>query len=164
MPKLNKVIAHWSAGKYKASQLDKQHYHFIYEDDGKEVPGNYTPEANLSTADGHYAQHTRGCNTGAIGVSCASMFGAVSVDKPGTYPITPVQFDSMCKGIARLCKKYSIPVTPKTVLSHAEVQENLGIWQKGKWDIAVLTFLNLKTAKACGDEMRRRVSLYLAKL
>jgi len=161
---LKRIIAHWAVTKYKCDQTSRQHYHFIYEGDGREVVGNHTPEANESTSDGVYAAHTRSCNTGSIGVSCAAMFGAVSVDKPGNFPITEVQFDAMCRGIGRLCVKYNIPVGPKTVLSHAEVQGTLGIRQNGKWDIAVLPFAGLKTAKACGDEMRRRVASHVSEL
>lgn len=164
MPKLSRVIAHWSVTGYKADAISKQHYHYIYEGDGAEVKGVYRPEANETTGDKHYAAHTLGCNAGSIGVACAAMLGAVSVDKPGKFPITAVQFDAMCKGIARLCKRYAIKVTPRTVLSHAEVETTLGIKQRGKWDIAVLPFAELKTAKFCGDEMRRRVAAHLATL
>jgi hypothetical protein len=161
---LKRVIAHWAVTKYKADTISKQHYHKIYEGDGTEVNGIFRPEANIVCVNGRYAAHTRGCNTGSVGVSCAAMFGAMSVDKPGSYPITEKQFDAMCAGIARLCAKYGIAVTPKTVLSHAEVETTLGIKQRGKWDIAVLPFAGLKTAKTCGDEMRRRVSGYLASI
>jgi hypothetical protein len=44
------------------------------------------------------------------------------------------------------------------------VETVLGIKQRGKWDIAVLPFLGLRTAKACGDEMRKRVAAHLAQL
>lgn len=161
MAAFKRVIAHWAVTKYKCDDTSRQHYHFIYEGDGTEVKGIFRPEANLLCINGRYAAHTRGCNTGAIGVSCAAMFGAESIDRPGKFPITEVQFDAMCKGIARQCAKFKIPVTPKTVLSHAEVEASLGIKQRGKWDIAVLPFAGLKTAKACGDEMRRRVANYV---
>jgi hypothetical protein len=58
-----------------------------------------------------------------------------------------------------------VPVTPKTVLSHAEVQANLGIKQKGKWDIAILPWdRSFDTARECGDEFRRMVQEHLSKL
>ena len=164
MTGLVRVIAHWSVTKYKCDDTSRDHYHFIYEGDGTEIAGRKKPEDNLSTGDGVYAAHTLGCNTGSIGVACAAMFGAISVTDYGAFPITEVQFNSMCKGIARLCKKYGIPVTPKTVLSHAEVTANLGIKQRGKWDIAVLPFAKLTTAASCGDFMRARVRLHLAML
>ena len=164
MSKLKRIIAHWAVTGYKCDAVSKQHYHYIYEGDGKEVAGFFRPEANESIADGVYAKHTRGTNEGSIGVSCAAMLGAVSVDKPGKYPIRLVQFEAMCAGMARLCKKYGIPVTPKTILSHAEVEAVLGNKQLGKWDISVLPFAKLKGAKACGDFMRQRVAAHLAAL
>lgn len=164
MPKLNRVVAHWSVTNYKADSVSRQHYHFIYEGDGKEIVGFHTPEANENIADGIYARHTKGTNQGAIGVACAAMLGAVSETKPGSFPIKAVQFEAMCKGIARLCKRYGIKVSPRSVLSHAEVETTLGIKQRGKWDIAVLPFAKLRGAKACGDYMRGRVILHLASL
>lgn len=158
---MKRVIAHWAVTKYKCDAVSREHYHFIYEGDGTEVVGNKTPEDNLSTKDGVYAQHTLGCNTGSIGVSCAAMFGAESVRNYGSYPITSVQFEAMCKGIARLCRKYGIVISPSTVLSHAEVEKTLGIKQRGKWDISVLPFAGLTTAKECGDYMRKRVTYYM---
>jgi hypothetical protein len=162
MPGLIRVIAHWTVTAYKCDETSKQHYHFIYEGDGREVVGFHTPEANINIADGVYAQHTKGTNQGAIGVSCAAMLGAVSETNVGKFPIREVQFEAMCLGIAQLCKKYKIPVSPKTVLSHAEVQSTLGITQRGKWDIAVLPHVKLRGAKTCGDYMRKHVSFYLS--
>ncbi len=161
MSGLKRVIAHWAVTKYKATDLAKEHYHFIVEGDGKVVAGKFAPEANIKPKSGAYAAHTLNCNTGSIGISCAAMADAKSVKEPGPYPITEVQFDAMCRKIAELCRKYDIPVTLKTVLSHAEVEANLGIKQRGKWDIAVLPFAKLSTAKSCGDLMRRKVSDFM---
>lgn len=159
---LKRVIAHWAVTTYTASELSKQHYHFIVEGDGRVVAGKFKPEDNIKPVKGKYAAHTLNCNTGSIGISCAAMAGAESVTDYGEFPITRAQFNSMCRKIAELCKKYGIPVTAKTVLSHAEVQSNLGIKQRGKWDIAVLPFAGLKTAKSCGDLMRKTVSGFMA--
>lgn len=161
---LYRVIAHWAVTKYKCDETSKKHYHFIFEGDGNMVVGFHTPEANINTADGVYAAHTLGCNNGSIGVSCAAMFGAVDTKRYGNYPITKAQFDAMCRGIALLCDKYGIAVTPKTVLSHAEVQANLGVPQRGKWDIAVLPHVGIVGAKECGDYMRKNVQAYLDSL
>ncbi len=81
---------------------------------------------------------------------------------PGKYPMTKAQWDKLTSAVADLCRKYGIKVTDRTVLSHAEVQHNLGIQQKGKWDYTVLAFdLSVKGARACGDKLRAEV---LAKL
>jgi hypothetical protein len=80
----------------------------------------------------------------------------------GSQPMTEAQFEAMCRGIARLCMRYKIPVTARTVLSHAEVQPTLGIKQNGKWDFTELSFRpSIKGHKACGDFMRSRVSAYM---
>ncbi|WP_198650722.1 N-acetylmuramoyl-L-alanine amidase, partial [Agrobacterium pusense] len=81
---------------------------------------------------------------------------------PGKYPMTKAQWDKLTSVVADLCRKYGIKVTDRTVLSHAEVEHNLGIQQKGKWDYTVLAFdLSVKGARACGDKLRAEV---LAKL
>lgn len=62
--------------------------------------------------------------------------------------------------VVGLCRRYDIPVTPRTVLSHAEVQAKLGIKQRGKWDISRLAFdPSVKGAKSCNDVLRASVPL-----
>lgn len=54
------------------------------------------------------------------------------------------------------------PDYTKTLLSHAEVQANLGIKHRGKRDISGLPFdPSVKGAKACGDLMRSAVAALL---
>ncbi len=157
---MKRIIIHWTAGTYNVSDVDREHYHYIIDGNGKAVDGKWRPEANLSTKDGEYAAHTRGCNTGAIGVSMACMWGAKeSPFNPGKYPLKELQWDRMIQLVAYLAKLYKIPVTPETILTHAEVQGTLGIPQKGKWDITRLPF-DPKTvgAKAVGDRLRRQVA------
>lgn len=161
--KMTRIIAHWSAGAYKASDADLEHYHFIIEGTGNVVRGDHTVSDNVNTADDDYAAHTRGCNTGAIGVSLACMAGAIeSPFSAGKYPMTEAQFARAMDVIAQLAAFYKIPVTDKTILSHAEVQKNLGIKQAGKWDFTRLAFKpELVGAKACGDYMRAMVKARL---
>ena len=157
---MKRLIIHWNAGTNEANELDKQHYHFIVDGDGDVVAGKYKPEDNLSTADGKYAAHTLNCNTGSIGVSMAGMLGAIeSPFNAGKYPLKEKQLAATVKLVADLCKKYNIPVTDKTVLTHAEVQPNLGITQRGKWDITRIPFKpELVGHKACGDYIRKLVT------
>jgi N-acetyl-anhydromuramyl-L-alanine amidase AmpD len=136
---LKRIVMHWTAGGPSASGLDRDHYHFIVQQDGAVVNGKWAPEDNISTGDGKYAAHTMNCNTGSIGVALCGMAGAV--DRPfsaGMHPIRWPQIAVMCSLVADLCHKHGIPVTRQTVLSHAEVQPTLGIKQRGKWDIAWL--------------------------
>jgi len=159
---MKRIIAHWSVTNYEFNSLSEEHYHFLVNGRGEVKAGKFAPEANIKPAKGNYAAHTLNCNTGSIGIACMAMAGAQSVTNYGHYPILEVQFEAMCKKIAELCVKYKIAVSPTTVLSHAEVQVNLGIKQRGKWDIAVLPYAHLTTAKDCGDHMRRRVRAYMA--
>lgn len=159
---IKRVIVHWTAGLHRASQLDRSHYHLLIESDGKLVRGK--PSIDLNDARGTktgYAAHTLNCNTGSIGVSLCCMAGAEENPfNPGSAPMTREQWDALPKVLAELCRRYSIPVTPKTVLSHAEVQATLGIKQRGKWDISRLAFnLDIIGAKACGDQFRSSTSL-----
>lgn len=153
---MKRIIIHWSAGSHKVSSVDKEHYHFIVDGTGTVVKGDHKPEDNLSVTDGVYAAHTRGANAGAIGVAMAAMLDAQGPGKLGKFPITKKQFDAMIALVRKLAGQYKIPVTPSTILSHAEVQSTLGIRQNGKIDISfgIPGKPELKTAKACGDYIR----------
>lgn len=154
--KMERIVVHWTAGNTKASKLDREHYHILIEADGTLVRGIPTIDKNQRPAKAGYAAHTRNCNSGSIGVSLCCMAGAVeSPFSSGSAPMSKTQWDALPGVLADLCKRYGIPVTPQTVLSHAEVQGTLGIKQSGKWDIARLSFdPSVKGAKACGDIFR----------
>lgn len=156
---MKRIICHWTAGSHKASATDRTHYHFIVQGDGSVIAGNMPPEANLNTADGTYAAHTRNCNTGAIGVAVAAMLGAV--ERPfnaGPSPITPAQVAALAALVARLAKQYGIPVTRQAILTHAEVQPTLGIAQRGKWDIVWLPDMAAPgDPVAVGDRLRKMI-------
>lgn len=159
---LKRIIMHWSAGGHTVSQLDRDHYHFIVSGVGEVVAGKYAPEDNISTSGG-YAAHTLSCNTGSIGVSMAAMAGASdSPFKAGSQPITEVQLKAFVKMVADLSKKYGIPVTRETVLSHAEVQPTLGIKQRGKWDIAWIPGMSAPgNPVEVGDKIRAMIQAEL---
>lgn len=127
---------HWTAGGHTANATDKRHYHEIVEGDGNRVVGDKLPEANISTADGHYAAHVRRMNTKSIGLSMAAMAGAR--ERPfssGRYPITPVQLDVFAGMVAEYADTYDIEISRETVLSHSEVPITHSIPQPGKWDL-----------------------------
>lgn len=159
--KMTRVHIHWTAGAHKASAFDKQHYHMLTEADGKLVRG-------IPVIGGRIA-HTLNANSGAIGISMCCM-GDTQVPSrvrevpfvPGPFPMTKAQWDATVLAVADLCRQYKIPVTPKTVLTHAEVQPNLGIKQRGKWDITRIAFdLKVIGYKAVGDKFRKEVALAL---
>ena len=161
---MKRIIFHWTAGTYKVSALDRQHYHFIVAGNGTVVAGVFKPEDNLAPVKGKYAAHTLNCNTGSIGVAVACMAGA-EPGKHGAYPMTQVQWTALIGLVAKLANEYNIPVTPSTILSHAEVQDTLQIKQRGKWDIAELSFApHIKGAREVGNLMRSEVKLLLTNI
>lgn len=163
MPKadIDRVIVHWTAGRHRASESDRSHYHILTEGDGRLVHGIPTIDKNdASGARTGYAAHTLHCNTGSAGVSMCCMALAVeSPFSPGPAPMTEVQWNANARVTADLCRRYGIPVTDRTVLTHAEVQPNLGIAQRGKWDVTRLPF-NPRVVghRAVGDLLRQQVA------
>ncbi len=161
---IDRIIVHWTAGTNTASATDREHYHLLIEGDGKLVRGIPSIDKNgRSGVKAGYAAHTLNCNSGSIGISLCGMAGAVEAPfNAGKHPITRAQWDALPGVIAALCRRYSIPIDRKTVLTHAEVQDTLGITQRGKWDIARLPFDSSKVgATAVGNDMRTRASAAL---
>jgi hypothetical protein len=157
-----RIICHWTAGKYNASADDKYHYHILIEEDGKLVRGVHSIRDNVSTADHKYAAHTRGANTGSIGVSVCCMSGAEERPfKPGSYPMTKRQWEVMIAVVAELCRNYGIEPLPHTVLGHGEVQKTLGATQKGKWDPMKLPWEPNLTSTEVGNLLRNSVRALL---
>lgn len=165
MPKANmkRIIMHWTAGAYVASEVDREHYHFVIEGDLDVLRGDYSIKDNEVIYGPQYAAHTRGCNTGSIGISLCCMAGASeSPFNAGKYPMKKEQMDTLILCVAQLCATYGIKVTRETVLSHAEVQPTLGIPQAGKWDYTRLAYdPNIVGAIPVGDFIRSRVQAIL---
>lgn len=161
--RLHRVILHWTAGAYGQIALERRHYHLLIASDGRAVMGDHAPEANANCADGRYSAHTRALNTGSIGVAVDAMGGAN--EKPfdaGPYPITKAQVDGLAREVAELCATYDIPVSRYSVLTHAEVQPTLGIWQRNKWDICWIPGMaSAGPALKVGDTLRRMIAAEL---
>lgn len=159
--RMKRLIVHWTAGSYNANGLDKASYHVLVEGDAKLVRGTKTIKDNESSADGVYAAHTKNCNTGSVGISACSMGGPDVKERPfngGQWPLKRNQWEMLIACSEQICRFYGIPITEDTLLTHAEVQTNLGIQQNGKWDIAILPFnQNFNTAREVGNELRRRI-------
>jgi len=155
LPRANpqRIICHWTAGAYKASPLDRKHYHFLIEGDGNIIRGIHNIADNDLTTDGDYAAHTLKCNTKSIGLSVCCMAGATRTNH-GRYPMNERQWRRMAEVAAQLCKHYQIGVTPKTVLGHFEVQSALGIPQRGKWDPGLLPWAPDLDERAVGKCFR----------
>ena len=158
---MKRVILHWTAGTNNVSVTDRKHYHRIVDGEGSIFAGAWPIEANEVIKPGSfaYAAHTLNCNTGAIGVALAGMRGATeSPFSAGLSPINELQMRAAAQVVADLCVQYSIPVTPTTVLTHAEVEPTLGIKQNKKWDISRLPWRpDIVGARPVGDHIRALV-------
>lgn len=156
---MKRIILHWTAGNWDPSASDLRAYNFVI--DGEGVVHDAVPvERNKAPLGAGYAAHTLNCNTDSIGVSLACMRGAVeSPLNVGDRPMTVKQFNAMIVKARELARKYGIPITPQTILSHAEVQKTLGITQRAKWDYTVLPLKpELKGARAIGDYIRSLIA------
>lgn len=164
---MKRIIFHWTAGGHRANAVDKGAYHLLVEGDGRVVRGKPSITGNERPGmKGLVANHTRNLNTGSIGVALCCMVGAR--ERPfdaGRAPMTALQWKVGGEVIAALCHRYGIPVSPRTVLSHAEVQGTLGVQQSAKWDVTRLAFdPTVIGAKACGDLMRAAVAVNLERM
>lgn len=157
------IVLHWTVGRNKANSTDLAHYHFVVEGDGNILAGNHTILDNENTSDGDYAAHCLGFNTRTIGISLCGMMGSKeSPFQPGPEPIKANQFEMAARLAAKMCLQYGLTPTRTTVLSHAEVQPNLGIRQRGKWDVTRLPWNpNISGAGPCGDLFRDMVSSFM---
>lgn len=154
------VVLHWAASSYNVTDNVKKHYNFVIDEIGTVHNGlhplsHQTPPLNS----GGYAAHTRRHNSYQAGIGLMGMHGATSNPfKAGKYPITKASFDEAVRLTATICIDHKITVTNKTVLSHAEVQKNLGIPQRGKWDISRLPWDDsIKGATEVGNHYRNLV-------
>lgn len=166
MPKANmkRIVAHWTAGAYKPTGIDYAHYHILVDGDSKVIKGSRSVKDNENTA-GKYAMHTKGLNSGSIGISVCCMASADQATKKyGVAPMKESQWNMLAEVAAVLCKEYDINVTPQTVLGHGEVQDILGIKQNGKWDPLAFPWDKTIGSKKAGAMFRDRVSMELAKL
>lgn len=163
---MKKIIIHWTAGTNQPCNTDYEHYHFLVNKDGVIIAGKYSPEDNENCNDGKYAQHCGGGNTGAIGVSMCGMYVPKNVCiKETKYPLTKIQCEAMFKLIAELCKKYNIPITNKTVLTHYEFgQANPKTSSFGKIDIIYLPAYPDIEKNKMGDFIRNKIRWYFDKL
>lgn len=161
---MDRIVMHWSAGNGKVSSLEKKHYHWIVAMDGEVVQGDHKVEDNLPPLkSGSYAAHTWKLNSNSIGVAVSAMAGATERPwSPGGYPIAETQVEALCRLVASLSVQHGVPVTPETVLTHAEVQPTLGVTQRAKWDITWLPGMSKPTdPRTVGDILRAKIQSYI---
>jgi hypothetical protein len=159
---MKRVVIHWTGGTHEASDYERGRYHELVEGDGNRVLGHKPPESNKAPLGSDYVRHTGGLNTDSIGIAVCAMGGKDVKENPlvtGKWPITPSQVKAIVKVAAEYCEIYNIPVTPKTVLTHAEVRGTFG---RGvyKWDI---TYLPGMTKTASPQEIGNRLRSLIQK-
>jgi hypothetical protein len=157
---VKRIHWHWTAGAPGINAKESDSYNFVITwPDGEVVPCVPVERQKPPLVNGAYAAHTKGANSWAIGISIDAMAGAV--ERPfnhGKYPITQKQVDALVNLSRELGAKYGIPVTPETMLSHAEVQGTLGIKQNNKWDIMWLPGMAVPgDPVAVGNKLRAMV-------
>lgn len=162
---MKRIIIHWTGGTNQPNSTDLKHYHYLINGDGLIIEGKYKPEDNLNCNDDYYAAHTGGGNTGSIDIALCGMYGFKDKNNVGNYPLTAVQCEAMFKKCAELCKKYNIPITSDTVLTHYEFGRKY--WKtssNGKIDIIYLPpYKNIKQNEI-GDFIRNKIKWYLNKI
>ena len=158
---MKRIIIHWTAGKNQPNTVEYEHYHYLVNGDGLIVKGKHTVQDNKNCTDGNYAAHTGGGNTGSIGVAMCGMLGFKNSKDIGKYPLTAIQCEATYKLIAELCKLYSIPITPETVLTHYEFgQTHPKTSSYGKIDITYLPYVPNLAKNEVGDFIRNKVKWY----
>lgn len=158
---MKRIHWHWTAGAPGINPKESDSYNYVITwPDGEVVPCVPVERQIPPLVNGAYAAHTLGANSNAIGISIDAMANAQERPfKKGKYPITDAQIAALVKLSKALGEKYGIPVTRKTMLTHAEVQKTLGIRQKNKWDITWLPGMDAPGDPiAVGDRLRALVS------
>lgn len=150
------IILHWTAGNYKPSSLDLNHYHYLIDSDGNTKTGTFEPRDNLNCTDGKYAAHCGGGNTGRIGI-------AICCCKDKDTPPTKKQVEAMCHLSARLCRIYGLK--PYKCITHAEFgQLNPKTSSAGKIDISYLPYAKVSGVTPTADYLRTKIQWYYNRL
>lgn len=156
------LVWHWTGGRDMPSPDDLLHYNDVSDFEGNHYDGaaRIEHQANYDWRRGIGVSHTKNANTGRGGLAVAGMHGAKgwpTLDW-GSHPITWEGIDGMLERSAHYCKTFDIPVTKWSTLSHAEVEQTLGIKQKNKWDFMVLPGSTAPVnAVIVGDILRERL-------
>lgn len=161
---ITRIHWHWTVSGYLVTPRITSHYNGVFDYEGNEYDGGAPPEQQAYYSSRFGVSHSLSSNTGAVGLAVACLsgvkanWGSMAVDQ-GQYPITWKGIDAMLEKTMELCKEFDIYPSPWTTLNHAEIQPNLGIRQKGKWDIQILPDQPKKilSAKVAGDMMRARM-------
>ena len=167
---IDHIYTHWSAHDY-ASVFPAYHFCIAPTPSGIVVVNTHDVRENMRAVyegpELPYAQHTRGRNSFALGISIMAMEGSTPADF-GKYPLTEELVDGLCLVGARLAAFYDVPIDADHVMSHAEagVREGyFGTEPDQRWDIARLAAsdkpLVEQDAIDVGEELRVRMRAFL---
>lgn len=155
------IVWHWTAGSHGIIELERKSYNALFDNQGNWYDGGATAQEQVhyDWRNGIGVSHTKSMNTGWLGASVDAMAGATEFPLNwGSNPVTWEGIDAMLDWTMEQCEEYDIPVSPWTVLSHAEVQQTLGVTQKWKWDYKVLPGYDRSVdARIVGDILRDRM-------
>lgn len=136
---LHRIHLHWTGGAAGIIDLELRHYNEVIDHEANVHSGHFPATAQATYRVGHAASHTLNANTGAIGLAVDCMAGAIERPfHPGSAPMTWPQIGELASRAAYYCEAFDIPVSRYSVLTHAEIQQTLGIRQRWKWDITWL--------------------------
>ena len=155
---MKRIILHHTGGSYIPNPTDKKAYHYLIDNLGHIYCGKYKPEDNENCNDGKYAAHTLRGNTGSIGISACCNFNFNLRDKVSRYPITNIQFETMCQLTARMCIKYKIPVSQVYTHYGFDLAHNI---KQGKVDITYLPWKTELTPIQVQDYFRNKINWYI---
>jgi hypothetical protein len=164
--RIDHIYTHWSAHDY-ASVFPAYHFCIATTPDGIVVVNTHDVRENMRNVyenpDAPYAQHTRGRNSHALGISIMAMQDATPANF-GAYPLTEELVNGLCVVGARLAAFYNVPIDADHIMSHAEaaVREGyFGTEPDQRWDIARLVAsdkpLVEQEALDVGEELRSRM-------
>lgn len=161
---MKRIIIHWTAGFAVPNEHEKECYHYLVDNIGKIYEGKFPASANEVCKSGHYAAHTGGGNTGSVGVALCGMYGFKDKKHAGSYPFTKIQFEAAMQLCAKIAKKFNIPITKTTVLTHYEFgKTHPKTTSAGKIDIIYLPPYPWVAREAVGDFIRTKIRWYLQK-
>jgi hypothetical protein len=167
---IDHIYTHWSAHDYD-SVYPAYHFCVAQTPSGIVVVNTHDVRENMRNVyeqpETPYAQHTRGRNSHALGISIMAMEGSTPADF-GKYPLTEALIDGLCVVGARLAAFYNVPIDEEHIMSHAEcgVREGyFGTAENQRWDIARLVAsdkpLVEQDALDVGEELRARMRAVL---
>jgi len=156
--KPKRIIMHWTGGGPRASEFERAHYHYLFQQDGRVVAGVPVARNMRKVVEGvPYAAHTRGLNSFSVGVSFCGMLDAVQGGSFGPHPLTQTQVQTGLLFIAELCREWRLPANEDTLFTHAEAERLHGVKQEHKWDIDALPFMRDASPAEIGNWMRMTV-------